>query len=73
MPHDPLALALLGLILCLQILKAVLDRKRSNGHLTEDKVRLIVAEEIRKTQSELRNAMQTLTAQILENIRDLRR
>lgn len=71
MAHDPLTLALIGLVLALQILWRVLD-KRKNGHISEDRLRLIVSEELRGTRHDLRNTIQESFAEVRNEIRNLR-
>lgn len=72
-----LSLFLASLFMLWMILKVLLEfvkrRNGKNGHLTEDKVRLIVSQELQATRHELRNSMQALAAQILEELRDWRR
>lgn len=72
MPHDPLTLALIGLVLALQILDKVMGMKKKNGHLTEDKLRIVLAEEMRMTRHEMRNAMQGLVSAVRDEISRLR-
>lgn len=72
MSRDPLTLALIGLVLALQIVREVLNAasKKKNGHITEDKMRLIVSEEGQKTRHGLRNDMQVMYAAFREDLRD---
>lgn len=71
MPRDPLTLALIAVVLSLQILWRVTDKKK-NGHVSEDKIRLIVSEELRTTRHDLRETIQEGFAEIITEIRNWR-